>query len=191
MNQREDGHRGFRIATVLLNPSEFSMLDIHHILQRAARIIQKNDWEILLSRLFRPPKMTSIPRMQRLFSMFPSGMAGVGLLTLRVCSAAVLLVDCPAHPLEDRSIWLLIFFITMSGTLCVGLFTPYAAAIGCLIELTAAWNADPHTAFHFIVAALNITAVGLLGPGAYSFDARLFGRRRIRFSAGGKSTDRP
>jgi len=122
--------------------------------------------------------------------MFPSGMAGAGLLILRVCSAAVLLVDGPAHPLEGKSIWLLLLFLIMSGTLCIGLFTPYAAAIGCLIELTAIWEADAQVAFHFIVAALNIAAVGTLGPGAYSLDARLFGRRLMNFSAGRKPVDR-
>jgi hypothetical protein len=117
-------------------------------------------------------------------------MAGAGLLILRVCSAAVLLVDGPAHPLEGKSIWLLVLFLLMSGTLCIGLFTPYAAAIGCLIELTAVWDADAQVAFQFIVAALNIAAVGMLGPGAYSLDARLFGRQLISFSAERKRADR-
>jgi hypothetical protein len=127
--------------------------------------------------------------MQRLFSMFPSGTAGAGLVILRVCSAAVLLVDARAHPLEGKSIWLLLLFVIMSGTLCIGLLTPYAAAIGCLIELTAVWDADAQVAFHSMVAALNIAAVGMLGPGAYSLDARLFGRRLISFSAGRKPGD--
>jgi hypothetical protein len=122
--------------------------------------------------------------------MFPSGMAGAGLLILRFCSAAVLLVDCPAHPFEGKSIWLVLLLVIMSGTLCIGLFTPYLAAIGCLVELTAAWQADAQVAFHCIVAALNIAVVGMLGPGAYSLDARLFGRKVISFSAGRKPADR-
>jgi hypothetical protein len=128
--------------------------------------------------------------MQRLFSMFPSGMAGAGLLVLRVCSAAVLFVDGTAHPPEGKSMLLLLLFAILSGTLCIGLFTPYAAAIGCLFELTAVWAADAQVPFHFIVAALNIAAVGLLGPGAYSFDACIFGRKLITFSAGRKPVDR-
>jgi hypothetical protein len=128
--------------------------------------------------------------MQRLFSMFPSGMAGAGLLILRVCSAAVLLVDGPAHPLEGKPIWLLLLIVIVSGALCIGLLTPYATAIGCLIELTAVWEADAQDAFHLIVAASNIAAVGMLGPGAYSLDARLFGRKLISFSDGRKPTDR-
>jgi uncharacterized membrane protein YphA (DoxX/SURF4 family) len=128
--------------------------------------------------------------MQRLFSMFPSGMAGAGLLVLRVCSAAVLFVDGTAHPLEGKSIWLLLLFAIMSGALCIGLFTPYAAAVGCLIELTAVWEGNAQLPFHFIVAALNIAAVGILGPGAYSLDAHFFGRKRIRFSARRKPADR-
>lgn len=134
--------------------------------------------------------MANIPRMQRLFTMFPSGMAGAGLLILRVCSAAVLLVDGHSNPLEGKSIWLLLPFLMMSGTLCIGLFTPYAAAIGCLIELNAVWETDGQVAFHCIVAALNTATVGMLGPGAYSIDARLFGRKLIRFPAGRKPADR-
>ena len=122
--------------------------------------------------------------------MFPSGMAGTGLLILRVCSAAVLLVDGPAHPLQGKSIWLLLLFVIMSGMLCIGLFTPYAAAIGCLIELTAVLQIDAQAAFHSIVAALNIACVGMLGPGAYSLDAHLFGRKLIRFSTDQKSANR-
>jgi hypothetical protein len=132
-----------------------------------------------------------MPYMQRLFSMFPSGMAGAGLLILRVCAAAVLLVHGAAHPLEGKSIWLLLLFLIVSGTLCMGLFTPYAAAIGCFLELTAAWDADAQVAFYFVVAALNIGVLGMLGPGAYSLDARLFGRQLIRFSAERKPADRP
>jgi hypothetical protein len=128
--------------------------------------------------------------MQRLFSIFPSGMAGAGLLILRLCSAAVLLLDGRVLSLESKSIWLLLLVLLMSGTLCIGLLTPYAAAIGCLIELTAVWEADAQAAFHFIVAALNIAAVGMLGPGAYSLDARLFGRKLISFSTGRKPADR-
>jgi hypothetical protein len=134
--------------------------------------------------------MASIPCMQRLFSMFPPGMAGVGLLILRVCSAAVLFVDGTAHPPEGKSIRILLLFAIMSGTLCIGLFTPYTAGIGCLIELAAIWEDDAQVALHFIVTALTLAAVGMLGPGAYSLDAHLFGRKLISFSAGRKAADR-
>jgi hypothetical protein len=134
--------------------------------------------------------MASIPTMQRLFSMFPSGMAGVGLLILRVCSAAVLLVDGHAHLLQVKSIGLMLLLVIVSGTLCIGLFTPYAAALGSFVELTAVRGSEAHAAFHFIMVALNIAALGMLGPGAYSLDARLFGRKLISFSAGRKPADR-
>lgn len=122
--------------------------------------------------------------------MFPSGMAGAGLLILRVCAAAVLFLDSAAHPSEGKSTWLLLPFAIMSGALCIGLLTPYAAAIGCLIELTAVWGADAQAAFHFIVAALNIAAIGMLGPGAYSLDAHVFGRKLISSSTGRKPLPR-
>jgi hypothetical protein len=168
----------------------FPSLVIHHNLQRTGVITQKDDRAILLSRLSRLPLIVSIPYMQRLFSMFPSGIAGAGLLILRVCAAAVLFVDGAAHPSEGKSIWLLLLFAIMSGTLGIGLLTPYAAAIGCLIELTVVWEADAQAAFHFIVAALNFAAIAMLGPGAYSLDARRFGRKLISPSAARKPADR-
>ena len=128
--------------------------------------------------------------MQRLFSMFPTGMAGGGLLTFRVCVAVVFVVDSPAHPLDGKSIWLLLPFLIMSGTLCIGLFTPYAAAIGCLTELSAAWGADIQAAFHLIVVALEMAALGMLGPGAYSLDSLIFGRKLISFSDRRRPPDR-
>lgn len=153
-------------------------------------IIRKNDWRILLSRLFSSSNAAILPRMQRLFSMFPSGMAGAGLLILRVASAAVLLVDGPAYPLADKSIWLVLFLAIISGMLCVGLFTPCAAVIGCLIHLFALWEAHAQGILNCIVAAPTIAAVGMLGPGAYSFDARLFGRKLVSFPGNHKRADR-
>jgi hypothetical protein len=127
--------------------------------------------------------------MQRLFSMFPPGVAGAGLLILRVCSASVLLLEAPIHPLDGKSLWLLLLFLLISGTLCVGLLTPYVAAIGCLIELSGLWLPSTQPGFHFLIAALNIASVGMLGPGAYSLDARLFGRKVLNFSADRNQVD--
>jgi uncharacterized membrane protein YphA (DoxX/SURF4 family) len=62
--------------------------------------------------------------------------------------------------------------------LLVGLWTPIAGALMALIEL---WHAlsqpkDPWT--HILLGTLG-AALALIGPGAWSVDARLFGWKRI------------
>ena len=60
--------------------------------------------------------------------------------------------------------------------LVAGIWTP---VVGIVISLVEAWIAlDHHFALegHLLVAALGI-AQAMLGPGAWSVDARLFGRR--------------
>jgi putative oxidoreductase len=59
-----------------------------------------------------------------------------------------------------------------------GLWTPISAAVITLLELWIALRIGDNRDAHLLAAVL---AAGLtvLGPGAWSVDARLFGRRRI------------
>lgn len=101
--------------------------------------------------------------MQRLFLMFPDRGPGAGLLWLRLCVAAAL---CTAHgPVE---VWLLALCVLAVALLALGAFTPLAVplAMAGLHVLAEPWP--------LVVLPL---ALLVLGPGAYSLDARLFGRR--------------
>ncbi len=93
--------------------------------------------------------------MQRLFSTFPGGVPGVGLLLLRavVGGWSILHGGIPA--------------IAAGGLLAIGFLTPLAAGLSVAILgfSDARW--------------LVSLALALLGPGAFSLDARLFGRREI------------
>lgn len=115
--------------------------------------------------------------MQRLFSMFPVGLPGVGLVCLRLAVALSLcLATQSAYAGFPAFAWLL-------GTLCfsliIGLATPVFAAC-CAIVGAYAWirygDAGWPCASVSIAAAI---ALALLGPGAYSVDARLFGRKSV------------
>jgi hypothetical protein len=117
--------------------------------------------------------------MQRLFSMFPSGRPGVALLILRF-SLSVLLLDGVLGPLlKLDSTWVLFAPWTVALGLCLGFLTPIVSALSILIELSTWLTGKGSLHAIHICAVLDAVALTLLGPGAYSFDARLFGRRQI------------
>jgi putative oxidoreductase len=76
--------------------------------------------------------------------------------------------------------------ITMSGlALIVGILTPAAAAalaasLAALLVLFASEPVTPFGSAAVVLIVANALALVLVGPGAYSVDARLFGRREIR-----------
>lgn len=100
--------------------------------------------------------------MQRLFVMFPDRAPGIGLLWLRLgLSASV----CWPWPQASWLQWAAAFAAVL---LLAGWLTPLAVAAATTGLLLG--RADP------LLAALPLCLL-LLGPGAYSLDACLFGRR--------------
>jgi hypothetical protein len=117
--------------------------------------------------------------MQRLFSMFPTGAAGIALFILRLSAAAALLFYGTRHP---APLWTVFVPALPASALCLGFITPYASGMGCLMELATLIRFEDQPAFPIIISILNSAALGMLGPGAYSLDARIFGRRIVNFS---------
>ena len=117
--------------------------------------------------------------MQRLFSTFPGGLPGAGLLLLRVAAAIPLVYTGLLTAASPSPV--LLDVVTAGGAilLLIGLWTPVAGALIAAAQLGLAGShpAEPWTFVHF--AALG-TALAMLGPGGCSLDARLFGRKQIQ-----------
>ncbi len=63
--------------------------------------------------------------------------------------------------------------------LLAGLWTPLAGVLMAVMELGLAVFHPDDRWMHILVGALGIV-LAMLGPGAWSVDARLFGRKRIQ-----------
>ena len=123
--------------------------------------------------------VVSDPLVQRLFSIFPSGLPGLGLLLLRAATAIPLIQGGLANlSAPDSAIPELVLAVA-GALLLVGLWTPLAGGLIAIVELWRAWSdpADPWLHVHLGVLS---AALVMLGPGACSVDARLFGRKHIQ-----------
>lgn len=117
---------------------------------------------------------------QRLFSMFPAGLPGVALFLLRISVIGMLADSTLQNPITGNiSLWKLLIPVLIGLMLLCGAFTPIACAFSLTFEAIS-WPAwDELRTLEFLLPALVMIALFLLGPGAYSIDSRMFGRRLI------------
>jgi hypothetical protein len=109
--------------------------------------------------------------------MFPEGGPGVALLLLRVSVAAMLLIDTSSQRAVFAAHWTIVCFAIAAIALCFGLLTPVFSVLVCVIDVAGIFIAGRFDSPAVLLSVLNPIALALLGPGAYSLDARIFGRR--------------
>jgi putative oxidoreductase len=119
--------------------------------------------------------------LQRLFSTFACGWPGRGLLlqrlligtTLLHCGIAYLRAAPQVGPVAPQIIG------AGAGTLLlVGLWTPLAGSVLAIAEVWIAFSYPGDPWIPIMLAVLGVS-LAMVGPGLWSIDARLFGRKHI------------
>jgi uncharacterized membrane protein YphA (DoxX/SURF4 family) len=127
---------------------------------------------------------------QRYFSTFPGSLPGVGLLLLRIVvggGATIQGVVSLRQPSElSVLMWAGAVLAVVSGlAVLAGFVTPASGVVAGLTTLAiVATRVAPGVpgfidGLAALILAIDAAALALLGPGALSLDARLFGRREI------------
>ena len=118
--------------------------------------------------------------MQRLYSTFPNSWPGLGLLILRFATG--LSLAAVAHVAGDLvdtvSLLARCAVDSVAVLIWIGLWTPLAAVAGTAIQIIAIAFGHQFNSSLVVLAAVGLS-LAMLGPGAWSFDARLYGRKRI------------
>ena len=116
-------------------------------------------------------------QLRRLFSTFAPGVPGVGLLLMRVVAGTSLIAHGVMRWKLAAAGVSMLEIIAGIPIIC-GLWTPIA---GSLVAALSIWNGISRNGDHW--ACLFLATIGaalaLVGPGAWSIDARLFGWKRV------------
>jgi hypothetical protein len=118
---------------------------------------------------------------RRLFSSFARGWPGAGLLLLRLVAAVALLDQAIVRLPIGHSVQSAILGVLSAGAailLLAGLWTPIGGSVAALVELRSVFLHVDHPWICVLLAALG-AGLGMIGPGAWSADAWLFGWKRI------------
>jgi putative oxidoreductase len=121
--------------------------------------------------------------LQKLFCTFPSGSPGLGLLLLRGFVALTLIVQglpfFRSQELPELGWFVAAIVLVCAACLLVGFLTPIIATITSVGAIAGITSGLQFPAYSLIALVVLAVAIALLGPGAFSIDSQLFGRREI------------
>jgi len=83
-----------------------------------------------------------------------------------------------AGGLDSPAVWLHVLELAGGTLLLLGLWTPLGGALLAAALGLLAFRHGPANTSPLIIAAIGVSLT-MLGPGAWSIDARLYGRKRI------------
>jgi putative oxidoreductase len=129
--------------------------------------------------------------LQRLYSTFPDGRPGAGLLFLRLAGGGFLIAERVANLIRmpPSPLWELhVALICVGACLCLGLWTPIAGGVEAAAEVAMTLSNPLQSHSHILLAVLALSLM-MLGPGAWSIDALIFGRKRITVYGNSGSQD--
>jgi uncharacterized membrane protein YphA (DoxX/SURF4 family) len=119
--------------------------------------------------------------LQRLFTSFAGGWPGLGLLIQRFILGTMVLHQSTTlfsgttstTPSISESIGTILAIFIM-----IGLWTPLAGVVVAAFEVRIAFLLPGNPESEILFAAVGAT-LALIGPGAFSIDSRIFGRKQI------------
>jgi putative oxidoreductase len=119
--------------------------------------------------------------MQRLFSTFADGCPGIGLLLQRLVIGTALIhhgITNLTNSENLASTGLSLVGAAAGMLLLVGLWTPVAGALAGVVQVWSLFLGTGNLWTSIALATL-AAALAMIGPGAWSIDARLFGRKHM------------
>ena len=79
--------------------------------------------------------------------------------------------------LDSSLFWIKVVAMVSGGVLIAGLWTPFSGAVQAMLDVWFALSGHSEEG-HLSRAAIGLSLM-VLGPGAWSVDARLYGRKQI------------
>lgn len=105
---------------------------------------------------------------------------------MRIAAGGALVVRAAAILASGPLVAVALFEALAAGIgilLLVGLWTPIVGALAAVVAAWCAFSNPGDAGFYILLGTLGV-ALALLGPGAWSIDARLFGWKRVEIRNG-------
>ncbi len=107
------------------------------------------------------------------------GVPGIALLVLRSSVAASILIEAQRQHLFMEPSIVTILLGAIGAGLCLGILTTLSAVAAIMAGMSLFLTGHIHASSSGVVTLFLCTTISMLGPGVYSLDCTLFGRRKI------------